>query len=92
MSYFGPPDLFAEADEIYIIVTFTADKPKAEALAEDWKWVAPVTIGCVAYGDLLPRTSRARCLQDAFATRSSGRIHGRHTGEDTYRLAGWALG
>ena len=39
LAFFGPPDLFAEADEIHIDVTFTADKPRAEQLAEDWKWV-----------------------------------------------------
>ena len=46
-----PPDLFAEADEVHISVAFTADKPKAERLAELWKYVAPVKIGGVAYGD-----------------------------------------
>lgn len=51
LAYFGPPDLFAEADEVHIDCTFTADKPKAEALAEDWRHVAPVKIGGVAYGD-----------------------------------------
>ena len=51
LSYFGPPDLFAQADEVHIDVTFTADKLKAESLAEDWKHVAPVKIGGVAYGD-----------------------------------------
>lgn len=51
LAWFGPPDLFAEADEVHISVSFTADKPKAERLAEDWKHVAPVKIGGVAYGD-----------------------------------------
>lgn len=51
MAFFGGPDLFAEADEVHIDVTFTADKPKAEMLAEDWQNVAPVKIGGVAYGD-----------------------------------------
>ena len=51
LAYFGPPDLFAEADEVHIDVTFTADKPKAEGLAEDWKYIAPVKVGGVAYGD-----------------------------------------
>lgn len=51
MAFFGPPDLFVEADEVHIDVTFTADKPKAERLAEDWKYVAPVTVGGVAYED-----------------------------------------
>ena len=34
LAYFGPPDLFAQADEIHVDVTFTADKFKAEALVE----------------------------------------------------------
>lgn len=49
LAYFGPPDLFAEADEVHIDVTFTPDKPKAEMLAEEWRHVAPVKIGGVVY-------------------------------------------
>jgi hypothetical protein len=49
LAYFGPPDLFAEADEVHIDVTFTYDKPIAERLAEDWKRVAPVKVDGVAY-------------------------------------------
>ena len=44
MAFFGPPDLFAQADEVHIDVTFTYDKNKAESLAEDWKHVAPVHV------------------------------------------------
>lgn len=51
LAYVGPPDLFAEADEVHISVAFTADKPKAERLAEQWRVVAPVKVGGVAYGD-----------------------------------------
>jgi len=51
LAYFGPPDLFAEADEVHVSVAFTADKPKAERLAEEWKHVALTKIGGVAYGD-----------------------------------------
>jgi hypothetical protein len=51
LSYFGPPDLFAEADEVHVSVTFTYDKAIAERLAEQWKVVAPVKVGGVAYGD-----------------------------------------
>jgi hypothetical protein len=52
LSFFGPPpDLFVEADEVHVDVTFMADKLKAEQLAEDWKRIAPVKIGGVAYGD-----------------------------------------
>lgn len=48
---FGPPDLFDEADEVHVSVTFTYDKAIAERLAEQWRHVAPVKIGGVAYGD-----------------------------------------
>jgi hypothetical protein len=51
LAYFGPPDLFAEADEVHVSVTFTYDKAIAEQLAEDWRYVAPVKVGGVAYGD-----------------------------------------
>jgi hypothetical protein len=51
LAYFGPPDLFAEADEVHVSVSFTYDKAVAEDLAEQWKYVAPVKIGGVAYGD-----------------------------------------
>lgn len=51
LAFFGRPDMFVEADEVHIDVTFTADKLKAEKLAEDWRHVAPVKIGGVAYGD-----------------------------------------
>lgn len=51
LAYVGPPDLFASADEVHISVAFTQDKPIAERLAEQWKWVAPVKVGGVAYGD-----------------------------------------
>lgn len=48
---FGPPDLFDEADEVHVSVTFTYDRARAEELAEDWRRVAPVKLGGVAYGD-----------------------------------------
>lgn len=51
LAYFGPPDFFAEADEVHVSVTFTYDKPTAEQLAEQWRHIAPVKIGGVAYGD-----------------------------------------
>lgn len=52
MAFYGPPDLLApECDEVHVDVTFTADKPKAEAIAEDWRHIAPVKVGGVAYGD-----------------------------------------
>lgn len=51
LAYVGPPDLFAQADAVHISVAFTWDKPYAENLAEQWKHVAPVQVGGVAYGD-----------------------------------------
>lgn len=45
------PGFFDEADEVHVSVTFTYDKVRAEQLAEQWRWVAPVKIGGVAYGD-----------------------------------------
>lgn len=51
LAYFGPPDLFAEADEVHVSVAFTYDKPYAERLAEQWRHVASVKVGGVAYGD-----------------------------------------
>jgi hypothetical protein len=51
MVRFGPPGMFDEADQIHISVTFTYDKPYAEQLAEQWRHVAPMSIGGVAYGD-----------------------------------------
>jgi len=51
LAYFGPPDFFAEADEVHVSVTFTADKAIAERLAEQWRYVATTKVGGVAYGD-----------------------------------------
>lgn len=54
LAFFGLPSLFAyqqPIDEIHVSVTFTADIPVAERLAEMWgkAAIAPVTIGGVAY-------------------------------------------
>ena len=49
--------MFAQADEVHVSVAFTADKAKAEMLAEDWQKVAPVKIGGVAYGLLRRKIS-----------------------------------
>ena len=40
LARFGPPDLFDEADEVHVSVTFTYDKPLAERLVKDWERVA----------------------------------------------------
>ena len=51
MAFFGPPPFLFDANEVHVDVTFTADKTHAEWLAEQWRPVAPVKIGGVAYGD-----------------------------------------
>jgi hypothetical protein len=51
LAYFGPPDLFAEADEVHVSVAFTYDRPRAEELARQWEHVAPVRIGGPATGE-----------------------------------------
>jgi hypothetical protein len=50
LAYVGPPDMFAEADEVHVSVAFTYDIPAAEQLAEQWRYVASVQVGGVAYG------------------------------------------
>lgn len=54
LVFFGPPPLLIlpEIDEVHISVTFTYDRPKAEELAEDWRWAGvPVKLGGPAYDD-----------------------------------------
>jgi hypothetical protein len=54
LVFFDAPDLLAptlELDEVHVDCTFTADKPKAEALAELWHRVAPTKLSGVAYED-----------------------------------------
>ena len=50
LAYIGPPDLFAEADEVHVSVTFSWDLPAAERLAKAWEKVAPVKLGGPATG------------------------------------------
>ena len=72
LAYFGPPDLFAEADEIHIDVTFTADKPKGERLAEEWRHVAPVKISGVAYGDVGLEFTPGKYIKPGYVFTSRG--------------------
>lgn len=72
LAYFGPPDLFAEADEVHVSVTFTADRAIAERLAEDWSPVAPVKIGGVAYGDTSLEFIPGRYIKPGYTITSRG--------------------
>lgn len=72
LAYFGPPDLFAEADEVHVSVTFTADKAIAEQMAEQWRHVAPVKIGGVAYGDTSLEFIPGRYIKPGYTITSRG--------------------
>lgn len=45
------PDLFVEADEVHISVTFKEDLKRAEYLYNNWKYIAPTKIGGPATGE-----------------------------------------
>jgi hypothetical protein len=72
LAYVGPPDLFAQADAVHISVTFTWDKPEAERLADQWRHVAPVTVGGVAYGDPGAEFVSGRYIKDGYTFTSRG--------------------
>jgi hypothetical protein len=72
MAFFGPPDLFAQADEVHVSVTFTYDKPRAEWLAEQWQRVAPVKIGGVAYGGITNEFIPGRYIRPGYTFTSRG--------------------
>ncbi len=72
LAYFGPPDLFAEADEVHVSTTFTWHKDRAEQLAKAWEVVAPVKIGGVAYGDGGAEFVPGRYVRDGYVFTSRG--------------------
>jgi hypothetical protein len=72
LAYTGPPDFFAEADEVHVSVAFTYDKPIAERLAEQWKFVAPVKVGGVAYGDTSLEFIPGRYIKPGYTVTSRG--------------------
>ena len=66
------PGFFDEADEVHVSVTFTYDKTRAEQLAEQWRWVAPVKIGGVAYGDTSLEFIPGRYIRPGYTITSRG--------------------
>lgn len=72
LARFGPPDLFDEADEVHVSVTFTYDKAIAERLAEQWRHVAPTKIGGVAYGDTSLEFIPGRYVKPGYTITSRG--------------------
>lgn len=72
LAYIGPPDLYARADEVHISVTFSYDKAAAERLAEQWRHIAPVRIGGVAYGDPGTEFVPGRYIKEGYTFTSRG--------------------
>ncbi len=72
LAYYGPPDLFAEADEVHISVAFTWDLPEAEKLARQWHSVAPVRVGGPATGEPGGEFVPGRYLKPGYVITSRG--------------------
>ncbi len=72
MAFYNVPDMFVEADGVHVDVTFTSDKPRAEWLAEQWKHVARVEIGGVAYGDPGKEFVPGRYIKEGYTFTSRG--------------------
>lgn len=72
MAFYDSPSMFIEADEIHVDVTFTADKLRGEWLAEQWRRIAPVKIGGVAYGDRGEEFIPGRYIKQGYTFTSRG--------------------
>jgi hypothetical protein len=72
LAYVGPPDLFAEADEVHVSVTFSWDLPTAERLAEAWERVAPTKLGGPATGMAGGEFVPGRYLREGYTITSRG--------------------
>jgi len=72
LAYVGEPDLFAQGDRVHVDVTFTWDKPEAERLAEAWRYVGPVEVGGVAYGDPGAEFVAGRYIKQGYTFTSRG--------------------
>jgi len=72
LAYIGEPDLFSEADEVHISVTFTWDIPAAERLASSWSRVAPVRMAGPAFGTRGEEFVSGRYLAPGYTITSRG--------------------
>lgn len=72
LARFGPPELFDEADEVHVSVTFSQDVAIAERLAEQWRHVGPVKVGGVAYGDSSLEFIPGRYIKPGYTITSRG--------------------
>lgn len=76
LAFVGSPDLLslaAGADEVHVSVAFTADKVRAEQLAEEWRMLGcPVKVGGVAYGDESLEFIPGRYIKPGYTITSRG--------------------
>jgi len=72
LAYVGSPDMFAEADEVHISVTFSWDLPEAEKLEKEWKRIAPVKIGGPATGQKGENFTPGKYLKKGYVITSRG--------------------
>lgn len=73
LAFVGTPGLYPpQVDEVHISVTFSWDKPHAEYLADQWKRVAPVTIGGPAYNDAGAEFEPGRYIAPGYVITSRG--------------------
>jgi len=66
------PDLFDQADEVHVSVTFSWDLPFAERLVKAWSCVAPVKIGGPATGEPEGDFVPGRYLKTGYVITSRG--------------------
>ena len=66
------PDMFDEADEVHVSVSFSWDIPLAEKLAKDWERVAPVKIGGPAFKDSGSEFVSGRYVREGYVITSRG--------------------
>ena len=66
------PDLFDNADKIYISVAFTWDIPRAEKLYKAWSIVAPTQIGGPAFNEIGSEFESGMFLKEGYTITSRG--------------------
>lgn len=66
------PELFDQADEVHLSVTFTWDIPAAEELERQWRNVAPVKVGGPAIGTRGEEFSPGMYLKEGYTITSRG--------------------
>lgn len=73
LAFVGGPGLFPpEVDRVHVSVSFSWDIPRAEALAEEWRRVAPVEVGGPAVGTRGEEFVPGRYLRHGYVITSRG--------------------